>query len=258
MEKYISYKDIVNHLDIVAGDSLFVSSDIATLYYQCLSNNEAFDGNIFIDSIISKIGKSGTLIFPTYNWDFCKGEQFDYFDSVSKTGALTKIALKRGDFRRTKHPIYSFAVWGKNQGKLCNMLNKSSFGNDSPFAYFYQNNVKNLFIGVNLEDSGTFVHYVEEKVGVSYRYLKNFVSKYKDEFGRLSEKTYSMYVRDLDMDVQMKVNFDDIFMQSGIVKEYLINNIVFKILEMRPACDLVEKDILNNDSKNICGYIKKY
>ena len=41
------------------------------------------DTNQIIDTIVDKIGKTGTLLLPTYNWDFCTGLRFDYFNSKS-------------------------------------------------------------------------------------------------------------------------------------------------------------------------------
>lgn len=46
----------------------------------------------------------------------------------------------------------------------------------------------------------TFMHYVEKELKVPYRYMKAFNSKYIDEQGEVEERTYSMYVRDLDIE----------------------------------------------------------
>lgn len=252
---YINYQQIINHLNINAGDKLFVSSDIKALMFSCYQNGEAFDGNLFIESIIDKLGDNGTLVFPTYNWDFCKGVAFDYYKTKSQVGALTNVALKRTDFKRTNHPIYSFAVWGKDKAYLCSMNNISSFGGDSPFAYFYNNYFKNLFIAVDYHSSMTFAHHCEEKVGVPYRFLKDFTSHYIDDHGTKNERTYSMYVRPLDKKVEPLGNpMHEIFLQNNVVKTYEINEILYNLLDMRGAYDLVECDIIHNKSRNIAIY----
>ena len=66
-EKYIPYEKIVDRLDIQQGDIIFISSDIKGLVWECREHGEKFDANIFIDSILNRIGGEGTLIFPTYN-----------------------------------------------------------------------------------------------------------------------------------------------------------------------------------------------
>ena len=90
---YISYKDIISHIDIEEGDIVNVSSDVLKLICVCRENNEAFDSNAFIDTIIKKIGNTGTLLFPTYYWRFCKGDTFDYRNTLSQTGGLSNVAL---------------------------------------------------------------------------------------------------------------------------------------------------------------------
>ena len=251
---YTSYRKIINELDIEKGDNLFISSDIVSLMLSCQMNNEVFDGNLFIRSITDKLGNEGTLVFPTYNWGFCKGMCYDYHKTKSKVGALTNIALKHPGFKRTKHPIYSFAVWGRHQAILCGFNNTSSFGADSPFAFFYNNHFKNLFIDVDYLYSSTFIHYCEEKIGVSYRFLKEFTSDYINENGIKNEKTYSMYVRRLDIRVENANNLHNAYLRNNAVKDYIINDILFRVLDMHKAYDLVDLDIKNNKSRSIAVY----
>jgi len=219
---------------------------------ESLRNEGKLDLNIFIDSLINKIGKNGTLLFPTFNWGFCSGETFDYNKTVSNTGALTNTALKRDDFTRTKHPIYSFAVWGKDKEKLYNMNNKSSFGEDSPFAYLHRNKAKMLTIGLCYQNSFTFVHYVEEMEKVGYRFMKDFTSKYIDKFGNESIRTYSMNVRDLDKGVVTKINpIGDEMESRGTSTHKSINNVDFYLIDLNKSYDVIRGDIINNNAKKL-------
>jgi len=255
---YVSYERIIDELDINKGDNLFVSSDITNLMLSCHMNNETFDGNSFIQSITDKLGSEGTLVFPTFNWGFCKGVCFDYHKTKSKVGVLTNIALKHHGFKRTKHPIYSFAVWGRLQTAFCNLNNISSFGTDSPFSYFYDNYFKNLFIDIYYAYSTTFTHHCEEKVGVSYRFLKSFTADYVDESGVKNERTYSMYVRRLDLNVENQArpghDIHDAYLRNNAVQDFIVNDILFRVLDMRKAYKLVEFDIKNNKSRSIATY----
>lgn len=249
------YEDLIKNVHLEKGNVLFVSSDITKVAYHFLSNKLKFDPNILIDCLIEKIGENGTLIFPTYNWDFCKGVTFDYNKTKSKVGSLTNVALQRKDFKRTQHPIYSFAVWGKDKELLCSMQNKSSFGIDSPFAYFYKANAKNLFIDVDYKNSATFVHHIEEKTEVNYRFLKDFTAEYIDENNNLSTRTYSMYVRPLDKEVEVTINpMHELFLQNKIVEDTVNMGCLFRVLDMHKAYDLVEDDALNNESRRLIQY----
>ncbi|MCX4305183.1 MAG: DUF4910 domain-containing protein [Acetatifactor sp.] len=254
---FISLKDIPKQLGLKKGDKIFVSSAVKELIHISRENGDYSDLNVLIDAFIREVGEEGTVIFPAYNWDWCGGSAFDYFKTPSKVGALSQTALERKDFKRTKHPIYSFAVWGKDQDKLCSMENVSAFGEDSPFAYFKEYNVKNIIINVELKHSFTFVHYVEEQLldKLTYRYLKNFRSDYTDETGVRSKKVYSMCVRSYWYEVQEEVDyFEEEFIREGAQKNVEINGIKFSVIELEKTYPIIKRDILENNSRKLCTF----
>lgn len=257
MGKYISIAEIPKYLEIRQGEVVLVSSDLRRLLLTGMSQGDSTDLNGFLEGLMDAVGAEGTILIPTYNWDFCKGKTFDYRTTPCKTGSLGKIALKRADFIRTKHPIYSFAVWGKDADRLYRMENKDSFGQDSPFAYLKEKGAKNLFIDVTYQNSFTYVHYVEEWEGnVPYRYCKDFTAGYIDGQGEESVRTYSMFVRNLDKDVQVTINpMESVFVEKQAVKRYTINDVSFRMLDLGKAYQLIKEDIVSNKSRRLCSYI---
>ena len=257
MDKYIPIRELASHFRLNKGDNVFVTSDVKALLYDCIQQEDETDIQIIIDGIIDIIGPKGTLVFPTFNWAFCKGEPYDHYKTPCKTGSLGKEALKRDDFKRTKHPIYSFAVWGKGQEEMCATCNHSSFGIDSPFTYMLEHNFRNLFIDKDLQHSFVFVHYVEETVGpVPYRYLKDFTADYTDEKGRIRRATYSMNVRDLDLDVENVIYaYEPEFIEKGVMQRFFINDLEYKIIELKGAFPIIAEDVRHNRSRRLCSYI---
>lgn len=254
-EGFVPLREIPLHFGLEKGDSVWLSSDAKTLLYSSLENGGTGDLNELIDGITDVIGPGGTLLIPTFNWDFCNGKTFDIRKTPCKTGIIGKVALKRDDFKRTRHPLYSFAVWGKDKEELCGMDNKSSFGADSPFTYCRDHNTKNVFIDVECQHSFTFVHYVEEQAGVPYRYLKDFTAGYIDYDGAESLRTYSMNVRDLSMDVFITIYpLEEDFIRAGASKRYSVNEIPMKTIEMGKTYDIIYDDVVNNKSRKICTY----
>lgn len=255
MAEYISYQKLPSILKIEKGDVILLTSDITDLFLQCQENGEILDVNILLDNFQEAIGEEGTLLVPTYNWGFCQGKAFDYKKTPSKTGAIGNAALRRKDFTRTKHPIYSFAVWGKDAVKLAEMDNIESFGPDSPFAYLEQVDAKNVFIGASLRNSFTYIHYIEQKLKAPYRFSKVFRSHYIDQDKVDTVRDYSMYVRDLDLDVVCAPNpFVDILYANQVVQHGLINGVPYEVIRFSEVTPYIQNDILYNRSKNLCKY----
>ena len=246
-------KNLIYNIEIKKKDFIFLVSDITKLMFYFKKKNIDFNINFFLDTILEAIGKDGTLVLPTYNWDFCKGVKFDYYKTQSVTGVLGKVALKRNDFIRTTNPIYSFAVAGKEKDKLYNLKHSSCFGEDSPFSYFHKNNVKYLSIGVDYKFLGfTPVHYVEEKVGVSYRYFKDFKGKYIDKNREQKDVTYKFYVKNLSK-VSMtgiKAETEDQLISIRAMKKYYFCEENFMTIHLGPALDYLIEDTRINNEKN--------
>ena len=199
--------------------------------------------------LIEKVGKSGTLMFPTYNWDFCKGIEFDYKKTMSFCGALSNTALKRKDFLRTKNPIYSFAVTGKDKDLICNMKHDNCFSLNSPFGYLIKNKGKNLFIDLHYRIGGfPFVHLAEQQVGVKYRFLKIFTGNYIDDSNNKSKVNYSMYVRDPKSKVAITFiheKFDDILKKINAYKEVFLDEISLTMIDIEKAYSHLVEDLKN-------------
>lgn len=238
MEDYIRLKDIPSKWGLQKGDTVFISSDITAIGEICMVHGEKFKSNELLDAVIETIGPTGTILLPTYNWGFCHGETFDYKKTKGKTGILGNAALRREDFKRTQHPIYSFAVWGKDQEYLCALQNKSAFEEDSPFGYLRRNHAINIIINVPLEHSFTFTHYVEQmmehELEIHYRYHKDFTSVYRDADGREETRTYSMFVRYLDLE-PIPSRGDELqktLQDAGTLTLIQINGVVFKRIDL--------------------------
>ena len=256
MNEYTSYQQLPVIMGIKKGDTVLLSSDVTDLFIQCKKHGEKLDLNILLDKFKEAIGEDGNLLIPTYNWGFCKGKTFDYKKTPSKTGILGDTALKRNDFIRTKHPIYSFAVWGKDKDYLYSLNNTESFASDSPFAYLEKINAKNAFIGgASLRNCFTYVHYIELKLGADYRFVKLFKSHYIDENGNDTISTYSMFVRYLEKNIVYAPDpFVDELYANHIVKSGYIYNIIFEVINFKDVTPFIEKDILYNRSKKLCKF----
>ncbi|MBU0880842.1 MAG: AAC(3) family N-acetyltransferase, partial [Candidatus Omnitrophica bacterium] len=200
-------------------------SDI-TLISQVISPGRPEDFcEIFYKYMLNKVGESGTLIFPTFNFGFCSGESFSIKETKSQMGSLTTYAMKLPESVRTKHPVYSFAVIGRLKEDFAKIDNESAYSDESIFGELRRRNGKIMLIDISIQRSMTFFHHIEEMLHVDYRYHKDFRGLYTDENGKLSSKTYSIFVRKLELGVKTNVEpMSKLFEQAGFVKMTIFPN----------------------------------
>ena len=151
-----------------------------------------------IDALISTLGNEGTLIVPRFNFDFCTyGTPWDIRTTPSHMGIITEFVRKDPRSFSVFHPIYSFSIIGKHAKELVKHRYKGSYSKDSIFHKLRILDAKILQID-RVYKGTTMFHYVEEMLGVDYRYFKNFTGIVTDENGRSYEDTFNIYVRDLE------------------------------------------------------------
>jgi aminoglycoside 3-N-acetyltransferase len=150
-----------------------------------------------IEALTTVLGNEGTLIVPTYNFDFCKNQIFDVRKTPSQMGIISEYVRNNEKSIRTLNPIYSFAIMGKLAKQLGNMEYVNCCGKDSILGKLNELNAKIMIIGVDYTHSLTLFHHIEEMEGCDYRYFKEFHGKIIDYENKCIKNKAIMYVRDL-------------------------------------------------------------
>ena len=241
---------------IKKGDMVYVASDIRKLLYQIVNecgaqtkDRQAEYLGRLTDLLQDAVGADGTLLFPVFSWDFCRGKGFDYYKTQGEVGSYSNWILNnRGDFRRTRHPIYSFMVWGRESGRFCQMNNQDAWGVASPFYFFLNHGGKELEFNVESYKALTFVHCFEQMVKVPYRHPKYFFGNYTDENGNTEIRCYSMYVRDLGVTEHTKATHKYLI-DHGVATEENWNENKLTLIDIKKCCRLVSRDITENDGR---------
>lgn len=204
-------------LEIRRGDIVCVHSQIFSMGKALLPKDEFLKGLVAI--LKELIGSEGTLIMPTFSYSFCRKEVFDIEKTTSTVGLLTEWFRKDIGVKRTHHPIFSFAVWGKRQEEYLD-IGPDAFSLDSVYGKMIRDNGKILMLGA---DKGYTFHYLaEEHVQVPYRYFKVFDGEIVDEQGNVKFCSVPYYVRDLEV----KSEFDE-----TKLAEYLMEHKIQKKIE---------------------------
>ncbi len=247
--KELDYIEFWKSIGIKCGDNVDIVSDLLNITLILREKKISFSAKCLIDALCNIISDEGNILIRSFSWNFCINKGFNYKTTKSQVGSLGNIALSRTDFKRTKHPIYSWAVFGKDKEKLTSLDYKESFGKNSIFAWELENGGKLIRIGNPKEHGFTIYHHIEEKVGVKYRYEKDFTDNYTDENGITNKKTYSMYVRNLDMNVETNTFlYIPEFEKKGIINTSIYNGINLESVDLSLACEIFENDIRFNDS----------
>ena len=219
------YDSFINGSGSYFNEIVDVASDMFFIKMYCRRHGLKFDENELIEKIKESVGPEGTVMIRAFNWDFCKGKLFDIRRTCSQVGSLGNIALERSDFRRTKHPLYSWLVYGKYQEYLTEIDPVNSFGEGSIFDFLCLNKAKLLTVGNTSVSGFSHFHHAEQLAKVPYRYNKFFIADYIDYEGNFSKKKYTMYVRRLDIrNHNSTTELESGFEKLGIRKIFLYDN----------------------------------
>ena len=189
-----------------SGDLVLLHSSTRRILRKLKSFGFALDMETILDSFLDAVGPEGTLLLPLFSFSFCSGTPFDMRTTPSQMGAITEVGRLRSATVRTGHPVYSFAALGKRKELFCSVDNFSGYGADSPFGLLHQLGGKIAVLDLPDQESMTFYHYVEESMSVDYRFHKQFSGQYTDFDGNTRERTYGLFVRDIERGVVTRVN----------------------------------------------------
>ncbi len=176
--------------------------------------------------------KDGTLIMPTFNFDFNKGAPWDVRTTPSKMGVLTELVRMDPRAKRVFHPFYSFAILGKHAEMLGSLRYKSAYERNSVFGKLRDLDGKIMVIGLSYNNSMTFFHHIEQMEGVNYRFLKQFTGEVTDENGNTYTDTFEMLVRDIDKGVMTMVDpMGALMEQAGVIQSAKIGEADVKLMK---------------------------
>ncbi len=251
--EYISYLKIADHLDINKGDGIIIASDIIRLAMIAKRNREDFYSDSLIKSFQEKVTREGTILIPSYNHNLRSGDRFDIKRTRPITGAMALAALNNKDFVRTRHPLHSFLVWGKNAPFYSGLKNKSSFGEDSPFAFFKDQKLKMICVSVPVSEALTYVHYFEEMRKVKYRKYRTLKINYTDRDGKTRQTEFLIYAKKKGRTLNLKW-LEEQFKKKGIIDQKQINGLTISVLPLAAAAGVISEEVFDNDARHIAYF----
>ena len=158
----------------------------------------------------------GIVIIPayTYSWNEKKNFSKKKLCNDKLLGPFPNYLIKKKKILRSNNPNFSVIVINNSDQKylvknLINPKNNTCFGKNSIFDQLYKNSKKNksyiLLLGGahnDVEFRTTFIHYIEEKIKVPYRFIKKIYSPNGKKF-------ISQYCRYKNQNLKKETFFPD-------------------------------------------------
>ena len=223
--KYDIYKAFKN-LHIKPTATVFIHADaIVAAQLEFKKNNLKFLQNY----IIKFLKKSGTIVVPAFNQkSFAEKKFFNVNKTKCDIGKFYEEFRKNKLITRTSHPFYSCSLYGKKKKKYLNANLNDCFGKNTIFDFLLKDNATLITLGCKWQS--TFAHYIEQKIGVDYRFFKVFSGKVIIN-GKSRNITTRYYVRDLSINPQ----YDFSRVENYLKKIKKINYTTFGRFEVSAA-----------------------
>lgn len=132
---------------------------------------------LIYEALRTVIGDNGTAIVPTFSYSFTKGKPYDVDKTSSDVGSFGNWVRQQNAAVRNADPLFSFAAIGPKASLVHFSGNNSFSSTSSAMKNFYDENIKILFIGVDLRFF-TYIHFAEQKTSTAeHRFNKIFSGK---------------------------------------------------------------------------------
>ncbi len=162
---------LIINLKIKKNDNLLIHSNSAGIFQ--------FDNNLnsidyFYSELKKKIGKSGNIVFPFYNYTVLKKKHFNNSKLKCEVGFLPNYLKKKYKLKRTINPVFSHLIDGPLSLNLEKYEKYSAFGGTNNFfSKILTNNFKIIGFCCPV-NSITILHYLEYLNKAPYRFNKKF------------------------------------------------------------------------------------
>ena len=202
-----------------SNNGVVLHSDLV-YFRKLLNKNENIVNKIFLES------KINSLYLPTfsyYAYNIRKKKIFNINNEAFLLGSLPNYAIKNKIGHRTLNPIHSYQCIGEYDKNLFKVNNDISFGKQSIFEYFCNENLLWCSLGCDENNGFTIFYHAEHLAKVPYR--KNIILK-RIIYHKNKKKiiNYKYFSRKNEENINLKK-----------VSDYLLSNNILKLKKINKA-----------------------
>ncbi|MFZ6024741.1 MAG: DUF4910 domain-containing protein [Bacteroidota bacterium] len=243
---HYTYDELVNALRKVglkAGDTVFTHSNIGAFGFSDRGSSENEIFNSFLEAFLEVLGSGGTLIVPSFTYSYGRMQVFDPETSISQMGIFAERLRKKSGVFRSEDPMFSVVAFGKNAEFLTSNVSNECFGDDSFWDRFYKINGVICNLGI-FGGISTFIHYVEKKLKVPYRYDKFYPGMVSIK-GVTYAKNVVFFCADMmNSETQVYIDeFNRIGLEQGIIKTQKLGRGVVSLISAQDTFTFIKETI---------------
>ena len=119
--------------------------------------------------LLSKASKDCSLVFPLFNYAYGSSRRYDVLRDKCQVGIMNEYTRLLRPEKRTRTPIFNFIEWPNETFSLA--PNENPFDESSLWGDLCRRDGRICFMGAGFS-ANTFIHFIEEKKEIGYRYLK--------------------------------------------------------------------------------------
>ena len=222
--KILNKKDIFKFLKLhkIKKNDLVLIHGNALIFTQVIGNSKNEKISNFWIFIKEYFNKKGTVIVPSFTYCLTNNKVYNSTKTPGKLGLFSESFRKLKFTKRTNHPIFSMSFFGSQSKDIMKTSNNTCFGKNSLFEYLHKRNAKLLCLGCSYNES-TYTHYIEEKLGIKYRYLKKFKGFHFIN-GKKKKIETNYFVRNLNYFISTKVNLKKLIDTLKKKSSYIYKN----------------------------------
>lgn len=250
----ISSEDILNALKSVGADdceTLFIHSDImfGTL-------RTGVRRKELLNAIHEQVACLGVknLIIPTFTYSFPNNEVYNITTSKTSMGAYNEFVRKQVGRFRTDDPLLSVSVPLSLKCEFDHVSNHSLGESSALDILHHLENVKFLFLGAEMADCFTYVHYVEKMLDVPYRFDMGFEGEVIYPNGDSVHRKQYIHTQCYGVKLPPKYEyFENEMEEKGYLKKKRVGDRFISCLSENDAY----REIKGHIEKNIYYYLDK-
>ena len=235
----------LKRVGVQRGDTLFTHGNVGFFgrAENAVTKEQMYE--LFKKAIFQVVGTKGTWAMPTFSYSFFRRQTYDKETAPAQMGILSEMLRRDPKSLRSDDPNFSIAAVGENAIGLTENSPVHSFGPDSFWDRFLTLDGK--ICNFNFDSGSTFIHYVEKRLSVPYRYDKAFKGT-RVENGSEKMDMFYHFVHDLDKP-ELAADFrafDAKAKQSGRAKIANLGRGQIVVISARDTFDLIKKELRKN------------